>query len=42
METRKGVEILGFHPYFDIRHKQDDRAVSSIRRPDFNRKEFPC
>lgn len=30
--------MLGFHPEFDIRHKQDGRAVSSLRRPHFTSK----
>ena len=32
--------MLGFHPYFDIQHNLDVRAVSSRRRQHFIRKEI--
>jgi hypothetical protein len=35
MGTHRGDGILGFHPYFDIRHDQDGRVVSSRCRPFF-------
>jgi len=35
MKTQRGDGILGFHPYFDIRHYQDGRAVSSNLQPQF-------
>ena len=31
--------MLGFHPYFDIRHNQD--VLSPTRRPHFTHKEIP-
>ena len=41
METQKGDELLCFHPHFDVRHKQDDKVVSSRRRPHFTPKKIP-
>ena len=32
--------MLGFHPYFDIRHNQDSRTVTSTRQPHFTSKEI--
>jgi hypothetical protein len=40
METQKRDGILGFHPYFDIRHNCDSRVVSCTRRPQFTVKEI--
>ena len=34
-ETQNGDGILGFHPYFDIRHNQDGTVVSCTRRTHF-------
>ena len=31
--------MLGFHPYFDIQHRQDDTVVSSTRQPHFTPRE---
>jgi hypothetical protein len=33
--------MLGFSPYFDIRHDYDDRVVSFTRRPHFTLEEIP-
>ena len=41
MEIQRGNRKLGFHPYFDIRHNQDARLLSSRRRPHFTPKEIP-
>ena len=40
METQRGDEMLGFHPYFDIWHNQDGRAVSSTRRRALPQRKF--
>ena len=32
--------MLGFHPYFDIRHNKNGRIVSPRRRPHFTPKEI--
>jgi len=37
-ETQREEEMLGFHPYFDIRHNQESRAVSCRLRPHFTPK----
>jgi hypothetical protein len=37
----EGGGMLGFHPYFDIRHNLDGRVVSSTCRPHFSPKEIP-
>ena len=41
METQRGDGILGFYPYFDIRHNQDGRVVSSKLQPHFTPTEIP-
>ena len=41
MVTQRGDGMLGFHPYFDIRHDYGDRGVSCRRRPHFGPKEIP-
>ena len=33
--------MLGFHPYFDIRHNLDGRVVGYTRRPHYTPKEIP-
>lgn len=40
-EDSEGNRMLRFHPYFDIRHNQDGRFVSSTCRPHFTPKEIP-
>ena len=40
MKVEKSGGMLGFHPYFDIRHNQEAKAVSSASRPRFTRKEI--
>lgn len=37
----EGDGMLRYHPYFDIRHNQDSRVVSSTCRPHFTPKEIP-
>jgi hypothetical protein len=32
--------MLGFYPYLDIRHNQDDRLVSCTRRPHFTPRKY--
>ena len=41
MKIQRGNGKLGFHPYFDIRHKYNGRFVRSTRRPHFTPKEIP-
>ena len=45
MKTQKGrgvgVGMLGFHPYFDIRHNKKGRAVSCTRQSHFTHREIP-
>ena len=41
MEIQRREEMLSFHLYFDIRHNQDGRVVSSTGRPLFTLKEIP-
>jgi hypothetical protein len=41
MKAERRYEILRVRPYFDIRHSQDGRVVSSTRRPLFTLKEIP-
>ena len=39
-ETQRGVGMLGFHSYFDIRHKYDGKVVNCTCRPHFALKEI--
>ena len=41
MDTQRGDRMFDFHPYFDILHNLDGRAVSSTRRPRFTLDEIP-
>jgi hypothetical protein len=41
MEAQRREEILGFYPYFDIRHNQGGTLVRFTRRPQFTHKEIP-
>jgi hypothetical protein len=41
MKTQRGDGMLGFDPYFDIRHNYDGTEVSSTHWPHNTPKEFP-
>jgi hypothetical protein len=41
MDTQRGDEMLGFHPYFDIQQNSGVRVVSSTHRPHFTPKDIP-
>ena len=41
MKTQRRDGILGFHPYFDIRHNQDYRTFSCTLHLYFTLEEIP-